>query len=302
MFVMPMLRWLKAKLRPAPQQPQRQPPAPNLAPRRDCAACGARLRPAPMPELPPVILDCDKCGTGWTWPPPERDAEGEGIWIAMYGASRLRRRKTWLREARLRLDWMAEHIREGSVVLEVGSGTGEFVKVAADARYEAYGVEPSSWAADKARDLGARVATGFVPDWVAEHPGVRPDAVALWHTIEHVAEPATLLRQVHEVLEPGALVFLEVPNYRSTEAKRLGVEWDGAQPDEHYYQFTPDGLEELLERSGYSDIEITPMTQEVYTPEVRWRAQRREAATDGRPWPPEELLRAFAKAKVHLNQ
>lgn len=212
----------------------------------------------------------------------------------MYGASRLERRDTWLSEARLRVEWLRQHLAAGTV-LEVGSGTGEFVKAASDAGFDAYGIEPSEWAAAHGRALGVRVETGFLEDWTTRYPDVRPEVVVLWHTIEHIPDPVALLSGVRSVLAPGGLVMLEVPNYASTDARRLGIEWDGAQPDEHHFQLTPAGMDAMLRRSGFDITDVTPITQEVYASSERWRAQRDKAAKNGWDWPPLDLLRAWGR-------
>lgn len=253
------------------------------------------MPPAPPPQLPPQILECPECGSGSTWPPPERDVESDGLWVEMYGAARLQRRETWLNEARIRLAWISEFTDDDGVLLEVGSGTGEFVKAADDLGYCVYGIEPSSWAAERARELGANVETGFLADWQPTHEDIRPTLVAMWHTLEHVPEPADLLAEVADVLRPGGVLVLEVPNFDSSEAARLGTAWEGAQPEDHYVQFTTKGIAALLQRTGFEVIEIAPLSREVYTPVTSWQAEEREAIRHGRPWPPLDLLRACAR-------
>lgn len=253
------------------------------------------MPPAPPPRLPPEILKCPVCGSGSTWPPPERDAESDGIWVERYGAARLDRRDTWLNEARIRLAWIDQFIDDDGVLLEIGSGTGEFVKAAADLGYCVYGIEPSRWAAEKARDLGATVETGFLADWQATNENIRPTLVAMWHTLEHVPEPADLLAKVADVLALDGLLVLEVPNFDSSEAARLGTEWDAAQPEDHFVHFTVRGMESLLQRTGFELLESTPLSREVYTPAASWLAEEKEAIRRGQPWPPLDLLRACAK-------
>lgn len=279
--------------RSAPPLERRPPPA-DLPTPTGCVACGGSLPEAPPPSLPPVLLDCLRCGTGTTWPPPERHAASDEIWQALYGSTRLRRRDTWLREGLLRVEWMRTFVPPGATILEVGSGTGEFVKVAADQGFDAYGVEPSHWAVERAREIGARVDAAFLSEWSELRPGIRPELVALWHTVEHLPDPVHVLSEARELLMTGGIVLIEVPNYASPEAKRLGVAWDGAQPNEHHFQFTPEGLAQLLARAGFESIELTPLTQEPYLRPDVWRQQERDAVAARRPWPTAELLRASA--------
>ena len=78
--------------------------------------------------------------------------ESDGIWVGQYGGQRLARRPVWFAEARQRLDWILLRQPDG-VLVEVGAGTGEFAKVALDAGFDTYAVEPSLWAAHQAQGL-----------------------------------------------------------------------------------------------------------------------------------------------------
>ena len=281
------------------EKPEAQPPASSpSSPARgplECAVC-CEVVPVPAHEDSVIIVQCPNCGLGTIWPSPARDTDGEGVFIELYGGSRLERREQWHREARVRVEWLQLTVPEGCL-LEVGCATGEFVRAALDAGYDAYGVEASLWAAEQARDLGVDVAAGYLDDWKARYPGMRPDVVALWHVLEHIADPASFLEDVRDLIAPGGHVVLEVPNYDSTDAKRLGVAWPGAGPSDHYHLFQANSLTMLFERSGY-DVELMqPMSMRVYTPLERWHALKNEALLEQRAWPPLDLLRAVARVR-----
>lgn len=285
-------RAVRQRLDGAPIMPRVSAPPESM-----CLACGkADVRAeAGTTTQEQAILVCRQCGTGLTWPPPARLPESDGIWTDRYGGSRLRRRPVWLAEARQRIRWIQLYLPEG-VILEVGSGTGEFVKVATDEGFEALGVEPSEWAATQAASLGAHVYRGDLADWGQAHPGLHVDAIALWHVVEHLPDPVSVMRDIRKTLRPGGLVFIEVPNFASTEARRLGMAWDGAQPADHYVQFTPDGLAKLLGRAGLEVRELLPITRRPYESTKNWKQQRNAALVACHAWPSLDLLRAVAAA------
>jgi SAM-dependent methyltransferase len=260
-----------------------------------CLACGEPLAPERFraPADPQAVV-CDACGSGLTWPPPAREVESDGLWVERYGDSRLARRDNWFSEARTRLEWIKLYLPEGCL-LEVGCGTGEFTKVAEDEGYDAYGVEPSEWAASHARALDVAVDTGFLSDWIARHPGLHPDGICLWHVLEHSPDPLAFLKEIVSVLQPGGHLFLEVPNFGSSAAARLGMTWDCAQPGDHFVHYTPEGLGRLLDRAGFSQVQLLPISWRIYLSDSAWRARRNAALLGREDWPPLDLLRGVAR-------
>lgn len=288
------------------QTPLNQTPYPPIG--QLCLACGASLSDDTIQvaktgyDVPSVperrwVVACVNCGTGLTWPPPSRVIEGEGIWSERYGDTRLSRRTTWFSEALKRAEWVELFVSDGCL-LEVGCGTGEFVKTADDLGYIAYGVEPSAWAAEQACELNISVETGFLSDWVMRYPGLRPDVVCLWHVLEHIPEPLTFLGEVISTLRPGGYVFLEVPNFASSAARRLGERWDAAQPDDHFVQYTPEGITTLLAMAGFEVVQSLPMSRRLYESNESWRRERNEALLGRYEWPPLDLLRVVAHSRA----
>ncbi|MHB8185466.1 MAG: methyltransferase domain-containing protein [Dermatophilaceae bacterium] len=236
-------------------------------------------------------LQCEHCGTGITWPPPNRDVEGDGLWKERYGASRLARRSIWISEALKRVEWLQLYVPDGCL-LEIGSGTGEFLRVATDQGYETYGVEASRWAAEEAQKLGVEIETGYLSDWRARYRDLRPDVVAIWHVLEHVPDPVSFLGEIRSTLRPGGTLVLEVPNGSSSTFKRLGLEWDAAQPDDHFFHFSPHGLELMLGAAGFAVQHTLPISRRIYLDAETWQREYNEALLNCTDWPPLDLLRA----------
>lgn len=281
---------------PDARPPTRPPvPTPPAHPILVCVACGGSTSRDPSsPSGPRSILVCEDCGTGHTWPQPIGDRDNDHIWQTCFGGERISRREDWFREARTRMDWLQLYLPHG-LILELGPGTGEFLSVAGERRFQASGVEPSEWAAQRARELGVEITVGQLEDWIAEHPGLRPDAVALWHVLEHVADPVALLGEVATVLRPGGILVLEVPNFASVDARRLGVDWQGATVDEHRFHFTPDGLGRMLTAAGFEIECVLPFSPRIYDGPQRTLELRNRALRDGTPWPSLDLLRISAR-------
>lgn len=287
---------------PVPQHALPQVPSRLASPGRPtpehllCPVCGEEFPTRSGSASEPQVLECPHCSLGVTWPPPSRDVETEELWEQMYGGERLQRRETWLAEARSRLDWVKLLFPEG-MLLEVGCGTGEFLATAQSDGYPAYGVEPSKWAAARAEELGADVVPGYLKDWSIRYPGYRPDAVAMWHVLEHVPDPSALLSEIQELLPRGGRLFLEVPNYASTNARRLGQRWEGLQPEDHFHQFGPRSMRLLLARSGFEINQLLEISPRIYLSPDEWNRAKNDALVDLRPWPSLDYLRVSAVSR-----
>ena len=243
-----------------------------------CPACVQRLDHSPPGES--GILACSTCGTGVTWPPPTLDVTSEEIFVKQYGGSRLANRKGWLEEARKRLEW-AQLYRPDGVVLDIGCATGEFVEVATQEGYLAYGVESSAWAAGVARRFSPNITQGFVGDWQKGNPGILVEIATMWHVLEHVSDPRLLLGDLIEILGHDGLLVGEVPNYACCLAQLEQEQWEDASLISHWFHYTPEGLRRLLETSGFSVESLLPISKRLYVSADTWQLRRNDLSLKG---------------------
>ncbi len=145
-------------------------------------------------------------------------------------------------------------------LLDVGCGVGAFLSLARTHGWDVRGVDISSFASRYAREqVGVEVDEGTLEG--AAYAEGSFDVVTLWDSIEHVADPPAVLREVRRILKPGGYVMLNTPNeagllkllarvcYRAT----LGVFRYPARKLYHVYHlyyFTPPTLVRMLEREG----------------------------------------------------
>jgi SAM-dependent methyltransferase len=66
-------------------------------------------------------------------------------------------------------------------------------------------------------------------------------------TIEHLAEPARALAEIARTLAPGGRLLIAAPH-----------QWEVHQAPHDYFRYTRHGLEYLLRKCGYDDIEVRP--------------------------------------------
>ena len=245
---------------PAPQGGQPRPSGPTSADTR-CPVCGAataiseRFRPT-------VLCVCAACGLLFRSDARDDDVlrmYSDDLYTAQRMDALTRHRD---HDARLRARWTRARV-SGSRLLDVGAGAGHFVARAADYGFDAIGVEPSELSAGYARaQLGVDVRTGSLD--TADLPENAFDAVCMWHVLEHVADPLSLLRGVRERLRAGGRLVIEVPNIDSVGASIMRGGWAHLDPTAHVCHFGPRSLTVALEAAGYAVVELETLVEGYY--------------------------------------
>jgi 2-polyprenyl-3-methyl-5-hydroxy-6-metoxy-1,4-benzoquinol methylase len=152
---------------------------------------------------------------------------------------------------------------EAEAVLDVGCGAGAFAATLRGARagrrLEIWGVELMPEAAALARGVLDEVLVGDAVARAAELPTARFDCVVLNDVLEHLAEPAPLLRQARRVLRPGGALVASLPNVRyffNVWDLVVHGRWDyvdeGILDRTHLRFYTRSSLRRLLEDEGFA--------------------------------------------------
>lgn len=229
------------------------------------AACGTYwLDPRPAPAALPEIYRAYMTHSEWQslgdrWRPATR-----AYLAARYGyPSRLPAPIAWLRaspavlwrpEIRGIIDvnvrWLSG--RQRGRVLDVGCGNGQALGHLRDLGWQVAGVEIDAAAAGIARAHGISVHQGPL-DSAPYAPGSF-DAVALSHVIEHVHEPAALLRQAKTLLRPGGTLVVAAPNARGSSHHRHGRHWYSLHPPYHLFVPSPEALAALVAAAGFTGV------------------------------------------------
>ena len=109
---------------------------------------------------------------------------------------------------------------EAKTILDIGCGAGAFSaglkadRRAAGRELEVWGVEMNVDAAGRAGQVLDKVLVGEFSAVLADLPGGRFDCIVLNDVIEHVAEPADLLKSLRPLLASSGRLVASIPNVR----------------------------------------------------------------------------------------
>lgn len=240
-----------------------------------------------------LTVHCDRCGVVYLDPRPMR-SELATIYPDRYHAFdfdedrfgfvyRVRRRL----EGR-RLLAAAGDLPRDAAILDVGCGDGFHLDVLRDHASPGWrleGVDLDGRAADAAEARGLVVHRGSIEELELEPDHY--DLALLIQTIEHVGDPAAVLRAIRRVLRPGGRLLVVTDNTGSLDfaiAKRR--HWGGYHFPRHWYLFDRPSLHLLAAKTGYTVDELDTMVSP-----VNWVYSLRNALDDwGAPRPLVEWL------------
>lgn len=200
-----------------------------------------------------AIVKCSHCGLVYASP---RDVEEtirqsyEEVVDRLYIEERRGRVLTFERNFRPLQALVPDHIAQPKL-LDVGCYAGIFMEIAERHGWEAWGVEPSIWAAEEARRRGLKVLTGALAN--VDLPPESFDVVTLWDVIEHFTDPKAEIQRVNRLLVPGGLVCIHTIDIDSLLPRILGPRWPWLM-EMHIYYFSRRTLAQLLQATGFEVI------------------------------------------------
>jgi SAM-dependent methyltransferase len=145
-------------------------------------------------------------------------------------------------------------------LLDVGAGRGDLGVVLAELGWHVTGLEPSAQACEEGRRRGVEMVQGTLGDASADELDGAYDALVFQHALEHVAEPRDDLSGAHELLRPGGLLLVAVPNFGSWQRRRFGDAWFHLDLPRHRSHFTAAGLGRALTESGFERVVLSTIT------------------------------------------
>jgi SAM-dependent methyltransferase len=215
-----------------------------------CPLCGVTLAPRYEGIRDLVtgehfsVLTCGSCNLGVTAPRVTDLARyyGQTYWGGRHGFT-----AEYCARRRVKMLTRMTQSPPGSRVLDFGCGDGTFLRRAARAGWKAFGVEASFRPEDKKSD-----------DYEVFNSldGVRGrgpfEAITMWHVLEHLTDPLAMVRELKDLLAPGGVFIIGVPDADGVQARTLGADWMHLDVPRHLFHFGRTSLERLLSLASLS--------------------------------------------------
>lgn len=242
----------------------------------NCPVCGEtefkkflRVRDYMISKEKFNIVTCENCSFHFTNPIPEEKNIGKyykstdyishssnkkGIINFLYN---IVRKKT----LKKKVDLIRYEI-EGDELLDIGSGTGHFLKAAKDKGFNGIGIEPNAEARKFAHSKNEVRSVSQEELHVMERHSF--DVITMWHVLEHVYDLKTDLKKINEILSASGKLFIAVPNMNSFDARFYKKYWAAYDVPRHLYHFKQIHLSRLMLEYGFNLKKVIPMKYDAY--------------------------------------
>jgi len=203
------------------------------------------------------MYKCSCCETHFLYPRPDGSQleeyydgqfRSEVHSGAYYDKARMDGMYNWYTpEANVRVERVKNELSKDDVVLEIGCSVGYFMGAVAPYVKSVYGTEWDIKAGQYVKDRFPKFNIGVNP----QDFGIKFDKIFMFHVLEHVEEPVEFLKGLKELLNPGGVIYVEVPNADDVLVKTYNCKafMRHYYKLAHIYNFNYKGIEYILDNA-----------------------------------------------------
>ena len=167
------------------------------------------------------------------------------------------------------IKWIAEHLKPGETVLDIGCGAGWLMAALESGGFKVFGLEVSQRIVDMLKIKGFRVLRGPLERCQAGF--CNPGAITMFEVLEHLQQPMGILKEIHTRF-PASPLIISVPTPRSWTVN-LGIRSYCDYPPNHLTRWAEKSLKLALNSTGYKSVQfIYPRipVKEIYGGIIIW--------------------------------
>jgi 2-polyprenyl-3-methyl-5-hydroxy-6-metoxy-1,4-benzoquinol methylase len=147
-------------------------------------------------------------------------------------------------------------------ILDIGSGSGEFLNEIQKKDFITTGIEPNTNARKYAID---NFKLNILDETEINNLNTNCfNVITMWHVLEHVYDLDQRIKQIQSLLTENGILVVAVPNSASWDAKHYGKYWAAYDLPRHLYHFDQSTLIRLFQNYGFKLVNSKPMIFDSY--------------------------------------
>ena len=149
---------------------------------------------------------------------------------------------------------ISKYICEDKNLLDIGCGTGEFIKYCKSINYKTFGIEPNV----KARNLAISKKLEVKSD-IRDIKDQKFDIITMWHVLEHVENLDEYISKIKNLLKANGTLIIAVPNFKSYDAKYYKQFWAAYDVPRHIWHFSKKSIIKIFSSYNMEVKKTKPM-------------------------------------------
>lgn len=161
-----------------------------------------------------------------------------------------------------KLKLINSYVGSDKQLLDIGCGTGDFLKEAQQNNWNVTGIEPN----EQARQI-ANIKTNdsvFDTEHLQKFKSHRFDVITLWHVLEHLPKLEDHISIFKRLLKPNGTLIIAVPNYKSYDAEYYNNFWAAYDVPRHLWHFSQTAIQRLFLKEEMKVVKTQPMKFDAY--------------------------------------
>ncbi|MFD0992263.1 class I SAM-dependent methyltransferase [Tenacibaculum geojense] len=149
---------------------------------------------------------------------------------------------------------ITKHNTGSKNLLDIGSGTGDFLIKAKSKGWTVDGVEPN----EKARVISS-TKNLVINKSIDNIENKRYSTITMWHVLEHVVTIDEYIEKIDKLLDDNGTLIVAVPNYKSYDAKYYKKYWAAYDVPRHVWHFSKTSIEKIFNEFNFELVKTKPM-------------------------------------------
>lgn len=163
---------------------------------------------------------------------------------------------------RRKLRLLKPHQPKQGSLLDIGAGTGFFLRAAKKRGWSVMGIEPNLSARTLANSKIPN--TVFDADTLQTLPEKSFDVITLWHVLEHLPNLEEDVKTIHKLLKPNGRIVVAVPNFKSFDADYFKSFWAAYDVPRHLWHFSQNSISKVFSKVQIETESTLPLVMDAY--------------------------------------